>query len=262
VEEPVNTHTESIDTHTDALDTRTEYRNAQFQACARQKQKQKQYKANNAEKIREYQKQYRAKNTENAKAYNKQYRTDNAKTIRAKKKQFNAANPDSRRAQKKYNAAHADELREYSRRYRAANADKLRVQKKQHRAANAEKIRKRKRELHAANVAKDPKGTWLRKTFVRAKARAKKRGLPYDEKCPDLELPDVCPVLGTALVYPNALKNKRSPNSPSLDRLENYLGYGALNLRVISFRANALKNDATVDELESVIRYMKLSIKR
>jgi hypothetical protein len=151
-----------------------------------------------------------------------------------------------------------EEMREWHKRYRAENAAKLRAQKKQYRAENAEKISKRKQELHAAHVEKDPKGTWLRKTFIRAKVRAKKRGLPYDNKCPDLELPDVCPVLGIALVYPNALKNKRSPNSPSLDRLENPLGYVALNLRVISFRANTLKNDATVDELEAIIRYMKL----
>lgn len=230
-------------------------------AYERQKQKRKQYKAKNADKIREYQKQYRANNVDKIRAYNKQYGTENAKTIREKKKQYYATNPDIYQAQKKYKAAHVEEIREYHKQYRAANSEKLRVQKKQYRATNAEKIRKRKQELHAANVDKDPKGTWLRKTFVRAKARAKKRGLPYDEKCPDLETPDVCPVLGIALVYPNALKNKRSPNSPSLDRLDNPLGYVAVNLRVISFRANALKNDATVDELEAVIRYMKTTNK-
>jgi hypothetical protein len=189
--------------------------------------------------------------------YNKQYQTANAKAIREQKKQYYAANPDVRRAQKKYNASHTAELRTYSKQYRAANAEKIRAQKKQHRAANAEKIRERKQELHAARVNKDLKGTWLRKTFGRAKARAKKRGLPYEDKCPDLELPDVCPVLGIALIYPNALKNRRSPNSPSLDRLDNPLGYVAVNLRVISFRANALKNDAAVNELEAVIQYMK-----
>lgn len=220
-------------------------------------EQQKQYRAANADKIREYQKQYRAKNKDKACAYNKQYRTEHAKRIRAQKKQYNAANPDIYRAQKKYNAAHAEELRAYGKRYRVANAVKLRAQKKQHRAANAEKIRKRNQELHAANVDRDPKGTWLRKIFGRAKARAKKRGLPYDEKCPDLKLPDVCPVLGIALVYPNALKNKRSPNSPSLDRLDNPIGYVATNLRVISFRANALKNDATAAELRAVLRYVE-----
>lgn len=246
-----------IDTRTESLDTTTAYEFQKHKQHEVQKRKQKQYRAKNAEKISEYQKQYRANNTDKSKSYNKQYRTDNAKAIRDQKKQHYAANPDIYHAQKKYKAVHVEEIREYHKRYRAANSEKLRTKKKQHRAANADKIRKRKQELHAANVDKDPKGTWLRKTFIRAKARAKKRGLPYDDKCPDLVLPDVCPVLGIALVYPNALKNKRSNNSPSLDRLENPLGYAALNLRVISFRANALKNDATVDELEAVIRYMK-----
>lgn len=238
------------------LDT-CELHNAE--AYARQKAKQRQYRAANVDKIREYQKQYRANNLDKIRIYNKNYRTDSAKLIREQKKLYYATNLDIRRSQKKYNAAHADELRAYNKQYRAANADKLRAQKKQHRMANADKIRKRKQELHAASVNKDIKGTWLRKTFIRAKARAKKRGLPYDDKCPDLELPDVCPVLGITLIYPSALKNKRSPNSPSLDRLDNPLGYVFVNLRVISFRANALKNDAPIDELESVIKYMKIS---
>lgn len=241
-----------------SLDT-CEAPNAEFQASAKHKHKQKQYRAKNAEKIREYQKQYRANNVEKTRAYNKHYSTDNAKIIREQKKQYYASNTDIRSAQKKYNAAHSTELRAYNKQYRATNAEKIRAQKKQHRIANAEKIRKRKQELHAARVNKDIKGTWLRKIFIRAKARAKKQGLPYDDKCPDLELPDVCPVLGIALIYPSALKNKRSPNSPSLDRLENLLGYVSVNLRVISFRANALKNDATIDELESVIKYMKIA---
>jgi len=223
------------------------------------KQYNKQYYAANKTKLLEYQRQYgkqyyganKHKILKRQKKYSKQYRSDNADKIRKYHKNYS----------KQYRAANLDKIRAYQKpygkHYRVANAEKLRAQKKQYRAANAEKIRKRKQELHAASVDKDPKGTWLRKTFVRARARAKKRGLPYDAKYPDLELPDVCPVLGIALVYPKALKNKRSPNSPSLDRLENPLGYVALNLRAISFRANALKNDATVDELEAIIRYMK-----
>ena len=220
--------------------------------------KQKAYREANVEKKRAYQKQYRTANAEKLREYNKQWRNANAEGIRAKKRQAWADDPNKRREwQKQYNATHAEHLREWSKQYRTENADKIRAQKKKYRDANAEKIRKRKRELHTAKVNKDPKGTWLNKIFIRAKARAKKRGLPCDEKCPDLELPDLCPVLGIPLVYPNALKNKRSPNSPSLDRLVNPHGYVAANLRVISFRANALKNDATVNELEAVIRYMK-----
>ena len=220
----------------------------------------KQYYIDNKAKILAHQKQYdksyyaanKDKISKRQKKYGKKYRSNNAAKIRAYHKHYG----------KQYRAANAEKIREYQKhygkQYRAINADKLRAQKKQHRAANAEKIRKRNREPHAANVDKDPKGTWLKKTFGRAKARAKRRGLPYDEKCPDLEMPDVCPVLGIALIYPNALKNKRSSNSPSLDRLENPLGYVAVNLRVISFRANALKNDATV---EAVIQYMKATNK-
>ena len=221
------------------------------------KQKQKQYKIANAYKIREYQRQYRAKNVEKTREYNKQYRTENAKTIREQKRQYNAANPNRHRAQlKQYRAEHVEEAREYGKQYRAENADKLRKHNQQFRAANADKIRKQKQQSHAKRVEKDQKGVWLRKAFRAAQYRAKKRGLPYDKELPDLELPDACPVLGIPLIYPK-VNSKRSANSPSLDRINPILGYVASNLRVISFRANALKNDASVDELRAVIRYME-----
>ena len=46
-------------------------------------------------------------------------------------------------------------------------------------------------------------------------------------------------------------------NSPSLDRIRLELGYVKGNVRVISGRANLLKNDATIEELEAVLGDMK-----
>lgn len=43
------------------------------------------------------------------------------------------------------------------------------------------------------------------------------------------------------------------PNSPSLDRIVPERGYVAGNLRVISNRANTLKNNATIDEMRLVL---------
>lgn len=46
-------------------------------------------------------------------------------------------------------------------------------------------------------------------------------------------------------------------NSPSLDRMIPALGYVASNVRVISYRANAIKRDATLDELRALVAYVE-----
>ena len=45
--------------------------------------------------------------------------------------------------------------------------------------------------------------------------------------------------------------------TPSLDRFVPNLGYVKGNIRVISFRANRLKSDATIDEMRQVLAYME-----
>lgn len=45
--------------------------------------------------------------------------------------------------------------------------------------------------------------------------------------------------------------------SPSLDRVDNSLGYIKGNVIIVSMKANAIKNSATVLELEQVARYYK-----
>ena len=46
-------------------------------------------------------------------------------------------------------------------------------------------------------------------------------------------------------------------SSPSLDRIIPSLGYVKGNIRVISFRANTLKNNATLSELELILEDAK-----
>jgi hypothetical protein len=92
------------------------------------------------------------------------------------------------------------------------------------------------------------------KLFYAAKTRAKIKGLTFTINKEDVIVPDICPVLGILLVTDN---DKNSPNSPSLDRIDNNLGYTPENICVISNRANKLKNDATIEELELILKYMK-----
>ena len=69
-------------------------------------------------------------------------------------------------------------------------------------------------------------------------------------------LPTVCPVLGIVLNYV-VTSGRPEDNSPSIDRLNNNLGYVHGNVRVISNRANRFKSNATVEELLKVVAYMK-----
>lgn len=87
-----------------------------------------------------------------------------------------------------------------------------------------------------------------------ARCRAKQKQIPFDINNDDVVIPAICPVLGIPLI---ASKHKYSPNSPSLDRIKPALGYVKGNVRVISYRANMLKNDATIEELQKVIDYMQ-----
>jgi hypothetical protein len=52
-------------------------------------------------------------------------------------------------------------------------------------------------------------------------------------------------------------QRKKSPNSPSLDKIIPSKGYIKGNVWVISNRANTLKNDASLQELELLVENLK-----
>lgn len=95
------------------------------------------------------------------------------------------------------------------------------------------------------------------KSLVRdARKRAKRKGLDFDLDWKLLTIPKDCPVLGITLQINQ--KNKTfNPTSPSLDRFDNSKGYTKDNVRVISLRANTLKNDASLDEIKLILKYME-----
>lgn len=42
----------------------------------------------------------------------------------------------------------------------------------------------------------------------------------------------------------------------TLDRIDNSLGYVKVNIKVISSKANRLKNNGTIEEFKQIIEYM------
>lgn len=87
--------------------------------------------------------------------------------------------------------------------------------------------------------------------LAQAKSRAKRLSLEFDLDVNDIVVPKICPVLNIP-IKKNSVSGWHD-DSPSLDRIDNNKGYVKDNIRVISNRANRLKCDATLKELELIL---------
>ena len=87
--------------------------------------------------------------------------------------------------------------------------------------------------------------------LVSARHRAKTDGVSFDITPDDIDIPEFCPVLGIKLQFNYGVGGAKD-NSPSIDRLIPELGYVKGNIAVISWRANRIKNNATIDEIKKV----------
>jgi hypothetical protein len=92
-----------------------------------------------------------------------------------------------------------------------------------------------------------------------AKCRAKKDGTEFAISIGDVKIPTICPVLGIPISFGAKAAEDRS-NSPSLDRIDSRLGYVPGNVIVMSHKANTVKSNATLTELEAVVAWMKSRI--
>lgn len=97
-----------------------------------------------------------------------------------------------------------------------------------------------------AKHRKDPRNLMI----DMAKRRAREKGLPFDLSASDLSVPEFCPVLGIPIRIGDRTVCE---SSPTLDRIVPAIGYVKGNVRVISFRANSLKRDATEKEIELIL---------
>jgi hypothetical protein len=91
------------------------------------------------------------------------------------------------------------------------------------------------------------------------KVSANKLGIPFNILLEDIEQPEYCPVLGIKLNYAWGGKegHLRDPSKATIDKVVPNLGYVLGNVFVISWRANKLKSDMTIVELEKIMNYIK-----
>ena len=98
----------------------------------------------------------------------------------------------------------------------------------------------------------DPARLWAYDALANAKMRSKRSGLPCSISMLDVmgAVVDTCPLLGLPLIYATG---KIHDNSPTLDRKICEHGYTKDNIAVISHRANRLKSDSTLEELQTLL---------
>jgi hypothetical protein len=111
-------------------------------------------------------------------------------------------------------------------------------------------VRIQMRESYIREKIYNPVGQLLR----RIKTRAKKKGLEFNLEYDDIFIPEVCPILEIPLYQG---EGSLGTNSPSLDRIDNSKGYVKGNVQVVSSRANSLKRDASLEELEKIVEYIR-----
>jgi hypothetical protein len=88
-----------------------------------------------------------------------------------------------------------------------------------------------------------------------AKNHAKAKGQAFTITLGDMpDIPTHCPVFG----YPMELDvGSRSMRAPSLDRMDTTKGYEPGNIEFISWRANYLKRNGTLEEFEQLVAHMR-----
>lgn len=155
-------------------------------------------------------------------------------------------NKKSQQAKKHYQQ-NKDDVSRRNKEWREKNKDKLReYEKSDFRKQKSKEWRERKR-------AEDR----FRFVWYAAKRRAKTADVAFTISKQDIidifPSDGKCPMLGIQLQFNNKISQD---NSPSLDRVIPELGYVAGNIQLISYRANRIKNDATLEELKMIVAFL------
>ena len=153
-----------------------------------------------------------------------------------------------RRNREKYLAARRKYYSENRERCRA----EAKVYRQRHRRKYLEYSRQRSKSL--------PRGAdrsledFKRQILYTLKDRSRKRGLEFNLTVEDLDIPKFCPVLGYGL----KLGTRRGGNdcSPSVDRIDSSKGYVRGNIQILSNLANAMKRNATPEQLRQFAQWV------
>ena len=123
-----------------------------------------------------------------------------------------------------------------------------------HRYHTDPEFRRKKIESTSNHRHKNPNKRRLQKMVWAARTRAAAENLPFDLEWTDLVMPTHCPVLGFPL---SQTFGPVADDSPSLDKFIPSKGYVSDNVAVISRRANIIKSNSSLEELQKLVKWME-----
>lgn len=172
-----------------------------------------------------------------------------------KKRRSRRESARRRRQDPAYRAAVAAKMRE--RRADPIIGARIKELKRLSYERNREHIREQARLRRQSDTFKQARKTWAERhpqsaILAKVRSRARHAGIPFALSKEHIIIPEICPVLGIPLVL-----GGRTDGSISVDRRDNKKGYVPGNVFIISMRANRIKSDSTVEDLEALIRYMR-----
>jgi hypothetical protein len=142
---------------------------------------------------------------------------------------------------KKAYEKHKEKRKKEAREYYWKNKDKVLENVQKYRKENEDVIKAKGKEYYRRKIEN--------RLLNAARHRAKQKDIEFNIEVQDILIPSVCPLLNIP-VFVNEGKGKPKPNSPSLDRIDPTKGYVKGNVWVISLKANTIKSNATLDELQ------------
>lgn len=171
--------------------------------------------------------------------YHKKYYAKNRESILAKVEEYTKNNKEKvMLRRKKHYEKNKERLLEYRKQYYAEHGEE----------ANA----KRQEKIRNIKKHSDLTYSFLNKKILGCQARGKKIekncSLTTEELLELIPKDLRCPVFGTKFLFGRGLNQ----SSMSIDRIDNNKGYHKNNIVVVSFKANAMKNSATLKELYQV----------
>lgn len=171
----------------------------------------------------------------------------------------------------RYRVENKDKLRASGKAFREANKERLKVSQRQYRQTNHAAILARQKAYRESDAGKDYHTRYItnylaeprnrmRYLVRQAALRAKENCLEFEPSLKELLMenpPMVCGCCDREFNFTAIGKGQEAKwESPSLDRFDNSKGYTVGNVRVICVRCNSLKSDATLTEMQTIVRYM------
>ena len=206
----------------------------------------KEYRVNNKDHIKEVSKQYREKNKNSIKEKKKKYYTENKDEILLKCKEYRETHKEQKaETDKKYAQEHKEKIHQYQKEYRDSHKLSNAESQKQYRKKNKDKLDEYKKSPH------------VRYTVYKRNAKNKNRNL-------DLTEDEFIEISKQPCIYCGGYSDTYNGNQfNGIDRFDSNLGYSLNNCVPCCATCNRMKMDLPANEwinkMKQIIKYINRS---